>query len=286
MLSAQEILVLNQYWNNKHSEQNYFAYFMKNLNKNRQYFIKREEDKIVGYYLVEYSYLMMNDRNLKCAIIHEVVNNKSLFEGIMNYIGKDTLVTIMAESAKVHLPTLPFSSRYLYKISGFDIPDLPAKTIVMDPPLESMYRLYLEFTTHFNGYQNLNLMGFKEHIDRFKLNGYYVVGVYENGNVLGYSIYKSDKYVVEVKEIVYDSVRTLLLMLSYLTKGVGYIHLYTSASEQIGQIITNVIKEKEPATKIYLNNIDLLKRLYNCSTTEVMDIFNGTDKALWLINKR
>lgn len=283
MLSVDNLKELNLIWNSRYKEEDYFIFFMERLNENRKYFIKREAEEIIGCYLVEDTYLILHDKKIKTSKILSVIDNTPLFEDVLEYVGRDTLVTLMPvdEQYENKYGFEVVGRKSVYRISGVDIPDFPIRNIVIDPPITALYQVYTSFTSYFNGYETYTHSKFEEYITRYKQQGAEIIGYEESGVLIGYAVYSKNKYLVDIIEICYESANTLLQMISYLTKGIGYIQLSMSNFEQLTRIIPSARFTKEDILMARINDKELFERLYGIKILGSYSGFHAFGKPVW-----
>lgn len=268
------------------------ALFREHFNPDEIYLYKKEDD-VVSVARVGDRVLSLNGKKLRVAYIPHVFT-RGIYQGkgymsqflseLLEVVGRKSLMTLLQAYEPSVYESLGFE-RVLevakYRINALDIKDFGVSGILLSPKSEDLWRVYQEYTKHFDGYFVRDIAYFDKLKQDYSKRSGDVVGLLVGEVLVGYCVYDVNGMQVEVKECVYDKAGTLMRLLSYVSKGKTAVTLWSSEAENLSKVFPKSKRSVQPYLSARLNDKELFERLYDIRIISAYSAFNAFDKPLF-----
>ncbi len=276
-----------------HDDGGSIDFFFEHYYDNCQTYLLKENNEIISgvcvyHYpiqlmnqVIEVSYLVgiftkeaYQQQGYMRKLLHEVLEIES-HQALMS--------VLMAYQPKVYqsFGFKPFVDHQIVNLSASMIPPVSTMNITYQVSGEQLLHAYNRFMHYFDGYK----VRTKEDFEVLKLDMQAqqgkVVGYVEQQNLLGYMAYILHDQQIEILEIVYFDVDTLMRLLYFAANMSQSIKVHISTKEQWEQIFPKANFDIKSFLFARINDVELFNDCFNSSVFSVSDIKNLLSKPLF-----
>lgn len=258
--------------------------------------VLKDEKQIKAIATFSQHQYMLHHRLLKASMIYGVATLEPYRnQGCMNQL----MTAIDAILSRQELMT--FIQAYnpdLYKRYGYEViyyrkrfeltqknvPSYSTKGCTKEFSAIDLLKVYGRFASRFNGFMVRDEAYFANYMEEVKAQNGYIVAVKDRKNITnGYAcIYDRGDH-IEIDELVYLDIKSLLKLVNLALKLKGNLILHVSSGEQLERIFENAKKECYGYTLVKIHNYELFNRLYESNVRSIKEAFNLIDKPLMMI---
>lgn len=209
---------------------------------------------------------------------------KTLLHEVLDICSNNTLMTIlMAYNPKVYEPLgfVPFINHQIVQLSSSMITPVSTMNVTYQVESEQLLKAYNKFMNYFDGYKRRNCQDFDVLKEDLQAQHGKLVGYIENQEVLGYMMYVVQNQQIEIIEIVYFTVDTLMRLLFFASNINSNIKVHISTKENWKSIFPKATVEIQEFLYGRINDITLFNDLYNTSIESLSEIDHLMNKPLF-----
>lgn len=293
-VSKNEILAM---WQENFAFDNGFTDFffdeLYNIDDVKNY-VNIKDNIIVSSASVYHHPFKIHNRNVRVSMIlgvntkKEYQNHgymKELMEAIIDDLSHQELLTMIQAYDNQLYERFGFRTIYYqnrYELTKDDIDSYIFKDIREAVEIEDLLVAYGRFASHFQGYKLRFKKDFELIIKKIKYENSKLIAYYHNNQIEAYCIYhKYDEY-IEIKEIIYKDLKSFVCLLSYLFVYSDRVIVTLSSDENIEKYLKVKSKETLLYTMVRINDINLINQLFNCDIKRVEEVFELSDKPLFM----
>lgn len=281
---------------NKHRNELQFYYdYCFEKDKNRKCIMIERDQRVVSClhmqkknmhfnrYIVKYTYLFG-------AATHPDYRRKKYMTTLMNSAideaSHNTLFTLL----KTEDPEMfkPFGFETVYEHKEYEIyhkyfEDMNVENVCYTYKPEELYEAYMQFQSHFEGYELRDLQYFID-LDKLTFLHRCDICVYRNktGKVEGYAWYSEYEDHVKVHEVIYTGSNVLKKMMKFICKERDYVHIEVSKGEMLEKIFPLAIPKQKSYMMVRLNQVELFNKLNQSEIKNAKEAFMFLEKPLWM----
>lgn len=277
----------------------YTDYLFKHDFKAEETLCIRNETEIMAIASFKHHAYMLHNRLIQGSMIYGVAtlenyrhqgHMKKLMSLMHQVLGHRSLVTFI----QAYTPALyePFGFEVLYyrqkyELTSEQVQNVPTSGCTKDFTSLELVKMYGRFASRFTGYMVRDEVYYDNYIEEVKAQNGYIVAVKDaKGNLKGYATMYDRKTTVEIEEIVYFDISTLLKLVSLALRLKGKVTLHTTSSEHLSKIFKDVKCIPYAYTMAKINNYTLFNRLYECEVKTTKEAFDLSKKPLFMIESR
>ena len=209
---------------------------------------------------------------------------KKLIDEVLDICAHNTLLTIlMAYNPKVYEPFQfePFIDHQIVQLTGSMISKVSTMNVTYQIESKQLLGAYNRFMNYFDGHKKRTVSDFDIIKKDMQAQHGKLVGYVENNEVLGYMMYIVHDQQIEILEIVYFDVDTLMRLL-YFASNISYaIKVHISTKENWKSIFPKATMEKVSFLYGKINDVSLFNDLYNSSIQSISEIPSLLKKSLY-----
>jgi hypothetical protein len=161
------------------------------------------------------------------------------------------------------------------------IEPLSFSMVTFELPLELVAQAYHKFMNRFDStlIRNIEDFNLPTHSHTFKRKR---AGILHEGRVLGYMDYELTPYGVDIREMVYEDIDTLIRCLSFASSLHHHILLHTSSAERLEKLFPQANISKKVESWMVLHHPSLCSELFKQSISESDDLARVLQKPLMM----
>jgi hypothetical protein len=161
------------------------------------------------------------------------------------------------------------------------IEPLSFSMVTFELPLELVAKAYHTFMARFDStlVRSIEDFNLPTHTHTSKRKR---AGIIQDDRILGYMDYELTPYGVDIRELVYENVDTLIRCLSFASSLHHHIVLHTSAAERFEKLFPQANIAKKVESWMVLHHPSLCSELFKQSITESVDLARVLQKPLMM----
>ena len=276
-----------------HDDGGSIDFFFEHYYDNCQTYLLKENSEIISGVCVFHYPIQLMDRVIEVSYLVGIFTKeayqqqgymKKLLHEVLDIESHQTLMSVlMAYQPKVYqsFGFKPLVDHQIVNLSASMIPPVSTMNITYQVTSEQLLHAYNRFMHYFDGYK----VRTNEDFDMMKLDMQAqqgkVVGYVEQQNLLGYMAYILHDQQIEILEIVYFDVDTLMRLLYFAANMSQSIKVHISTKEQWERIFPKANFDIKPFLFARINDIELFNDCFNSSVFSVSDIRNLVSKPLF-----
>lgn len=273
----------------------YTDYYFECLFKCENTWVVEEDGQIVSTLQRNPHILEFHGRKINTSMILGVATLPSRRnEGHMHSLMKEALreaeseemiTLIQAYNPSIYKP-FGFSQVYYRNRVSYNRSQIPVYTnLTIDEKVSAaeLAKVYQEFTQRFDGYYIRDVAYFENYFKEIAAEGGSIVGYRNKNGVLeGYMVYYLEKYICDIKEIVYLNSWAFLGLAGYGALKRVKVQIHTSNSEQILKLLPGGEVQEYQFAMARINDFSIFNILFDTSVQNAEEAFQLIDKPLFL----
>lgn len=275
------------------TDDKYQDFFMKNILKVDNCFVKTLEGKIVATLVRNKHALMFNSKVLQasmimCVCVHPDYRHRGYMHEMMDIIldacsHSELLTFIQTDQPKMYEE---FGFQVMYHRSQYQIQRKDVKRITnfgcaYDPSALDLLKAYSAYIKRFNGFYARDLEYFVTFRKQVKASGGKIVGYYNGKDqIQGYAVMIPDKDELRVEELVYLDSVSLVKLCNAALQEKKIVNLYVSDAEALHQVFPNAPTKTFPSTLVRLNDAKLFSKVFRTKVNTIQEAFALSVKPL------
>ncbi len=276
-----------------HDDGGSIDFFFEHYYDECQTYLIKENDEIISGVCVFHHPIHLMNRILEVSYLVGIFTieshqqqgyMKKLLHQVLDVESHQTLMTfLMAYQPKVYqsFGFKPLVDHQIVSLSGSMISPVSTMNITYQVSSEQLLSVYRRFMSYFDGYKARTTQDFDSlKLDMQAQHGK-VVGYVEKDNLLGYMAYILHDQQIEILEITYFDVDTLMRLLYFASNINQSIKVHISAQERWERIFPKANIDIKPFLYARVNDIELFNDCYNSSVLSVSEIKNLVKKPLF-----
>ena len=279
-----------------HDDNGYTDYYFENLFDCENTYVKEENGEIISTLQRNSHILMFNDLPIKTSMILGVATRPdkqnqghmhALMRQALEDAEKEEMITlIQAYDPNIYRP-FGFHMEYYRNRTTYHRNQIPVYAdLKVDDILtaEELCEVYTEFTKRFNGYYVRDKKYFEKYFNEVKAEGGTIVA-YRNkdtNKVEGYMVYYLEKFICDIKEIIYLNSWAFLAMMGYAATTRIKVSVHTSDSEQVLKLLPGGDVQTYPFCMARINDYSIFNICYSTAIQNVDEAFKTSRKPLFL----
>ena len=214
--------------------------------------------------------------DLRANVIKNAISKDSLdlaesFKGVFDISAHKELLTVAPNSFEAYFKEyVKISKLAAYHFERHDFPYKLVGDIRHDIKKEELLALYKRFGKHFKTYIKRDLSSFEDLKN--------VSGLYQNDRLLAYMIYQIKIDEVVIEELIYEDLKSLLVMISYALSLKSNVELKLSSSENIGRYLKTAPSLSDDLI-VTINDLELYNRLFKIEAKTIKEAIDKTFKG-------
>lgn len=239
---------------------------------------------------------MLNNRIVKASLIYGVATleeyrhqgyMKQIMKAMLEVLGHRELVTfIQAYSPNLYTP-YGFETIYYrksYELLKSNTTSYSTNGCTKSFSGEELLRVYAKFASKFNGYMIRDEAYFNNYRQEVEAQNGYIIGVRDKNHQLkGYACIYDKKDHIEIEELVYLDIQSVLKIVSLALKLKDKVIMHSSSNEHLEKLFKSSKVETYDYTMAKINNYSLFNRLYECNVNSISEAFKLVNKPLMMI---
>ncbi len=209
---------------------------------------------------------------------------KTLLHEVLDICSNNTLISVlMAYNPIVYEPLgfVPFINHQIVQLSSSMITPVSTMNVTYQVESEQLLKAYNKFMNYFDGYKSRNSQDFDVLKEDLQSQHGKLVGYIENQEVLGYMMYVVHDQQIEIIEIVYFTVDTLMRLLYFASNINSNIKVHISTKENWKGIFPKATVENQEFLYGRINDVALFNDLFNTSIQSLSEIDQLVNKPLF-----
>lgn len=278
-----------------HDDGGYTDYYFECLFKCENTWVVEEDGQIISTLQRNPHVLSFSGKKLNTSMILGVATLPSRRnEGHMHALMKEALKEAESEEVitliQAYNPNIyksfGFSQIYYRNRVSYNRNQIPVyANLILDEKVtpQELAKVYSEFTQRFDGYYVRDVAYFEKYLNEIQAEGGSIVG-YRNkkGELEGYMVYYLEKYICDIKEMIYLNSWAFLGLAGYgATKRVK-VQIHTSNSEQILKLLPGGEVQEYQFAMARINDYSIFNILFDTSIQNVEEAYQITGKPLFL----
>ncbi len=279
-----------------HDDNGYTDYYFESLYDCANTYVIEENGEIVATLQRNPHILVFNDVPIKTSMILGVATrpdkqNKGYMHELMQQALEDAekeemITLIQAYDPNIYRP-FGFHMEYYRNRITYHRSQVPMYSeLRVDDHVSAgeLFECYREFTHRFSGYYMRSVEYFERYLNEVKAEGGVVVGYRnkETNKLDGYMVYYLEKFICDIKEIIYVNSWAFLAMLGYAATTRIKVSVHTSDSENILKMLPGGDVQTYPFCMARVNDYSIFNLCYEASIQNVDEAFASSKKPLFL----
>ncbi len=273
----------------------YNDYYFNHLFDPENTLVIKENDEIVSVGSRKSHIYMLNNRPIMSSMIYGIATkeqhrHKGHMKKILNMhldqaVHQEIFTFIQAYNPDLYLKFgfKPIYYKHKYTLTKSNLKHFDVTDTRHEAKAKDLLDAYATSMKRFDGYMIRDLEYFENLIKEVRAQNGTIISSYDkNGKIKGYAVcYRVNNY-VEVSEIIYFDILSLIRLVTVAINIRSKIILHTTIYEKIDHIFENAEKEKYVSTLVRINDYQLFNRLFNTNVNDAVEAFNSSSKPLFL----